>query len=267
MATTLNSYQERRDAMLAEITTTLSNDERFVAGWLTGSFSRYDEDAVSDIDINLVVSEIHSSSLCLRPTQVSAQTSPERSSLFSQFGIPALIHENNNNAPEGGTFTFILYSESAIMVDWILIPRSKASRPNQSKILFDKVDIPISNPPEPEALEQSRRSVAEIWAFFWMMTAVTIKYIIRDDSVFVTQWTENLYGLIQEIERRINGESWNYTRGSLSQLQITREKQIESIYELCEKMQELKPKVSEFIRSEPATPISEIETLLSLANK
>src|SRR5688500_16206334 len=158
MATTLNSYKEHRDAMLAEITTALSNDERFVAGWLTGSFSRNDEDAVSDIDINLAVSEIHRPSLCRRLAQVSAQTSPERYSLFSQFGKPALIHENNNNAPEGGTFTFILYSESSIMVDWILIPRSKASRPNQSKILFDKVDIPISNPPEPETLEQSRKS-------------------------------------------------------------------------------------------------------------
>jgi len=267
MATTLNPYKEQRDAMLAEITASLSNDERFVAGWLTGSFSRNDEDAVSDIDINLAVSEIHSPNLCRRLAQVSAQTSPERYSLFSQFGKPALIHENNNNAPEGGTFTFILYSKSSIMVDWILIPRSKASRPKQSKILFDKVDIPVSNPPEPEALEQSRQSVTEIWAFFWMMIAVTIKYIIRGDSVFATQWIENLYGLIQDVERRINREPRNYIRGSLSQFQITRENQIESIYELCEKMQELKPKVSEFIRSEPATPLSEIETLLSLANK
>lgn len=267
MATTLNSYQERRAALLAEITTALSNDERFVAGWLTGSYSRNDADYLSDIDLSLVVSDKYNASLCTRLEQVSARTSSERYALFSQFGNPALIHENNNNAPEGGTFTFILYSESAIMVDWVLIPRSKASRPNQSKILFDKVDIPMSNPPEPDALEQSRKSVAEIWAFFWMMTAVTIKYIIRGDNVFVTHWTENLHGLIQEIERRINREPWNYTRGSLSQLQITREKQIESIYELCEKMQELKPKVSEFIRSEPATPISEIETLLALANK
>jgi len=267
MATTLNSYQERRDAMLAEITTALSNDERFVAGWLTGSFSRNDEDAVSDIDINLAVSEVHSPSLCTRLTQVSAQTSPERYSLFSQFGKPALIHENNNNAPEGGTFTFILYSESAIMVDWVLVPQIKATRPFQSRLLFEKTAIPIGPAPKPEDLEKSKKYVAEQWAFFWMMTAVTIKYIHRDDGVFAAEWIEHLHGLIHEIDRRLNGQAWIYTRGSLSQFQITRENQIESIYELCEKMQKLKPKVSEFIRSEPATPLSEIKTLLSLANK
>lgn len=267
MATTLNSYKEHRDAMLAEITTALSNDERFVAGWLTGSFSRNDEDAVSDIDINLAVSEIHGPSLCRRLAQVSAQTSPERYSLFSQFGKPVLIHENNNNAPEGGTFTFVLYAESAVMIDWVLVPQIKATRRFQSLLLFEKTAIPIGPAPKPEDLEQSKKYVAEIWAFFWMMIAVTIKYIIRGDGVFATQWIENLYGLIQDVERRINREPRTYTRGSLSQFQITRENQIESIYKLCEKMQELKPKVSEFIRSEPTTPLSEIETLLSLANK
>ncbi|MBC7875572.1 MAG: aminoglycoside 6-adenylyltransferase [Anaerolineales bacterium] len=267
MTLTLDSYQNHRDILLAEITASLSNDKRFVAGWLTGSFGRNNADAVSDIDINLVVSDTDSSNLCMQFAQVSAQTSPERYSVFSQFGTPALIHENNNNAPEGGTFTFVLYEESAIMIDWTLIPQSKALRPYQSKILFDKVGIPVSSPPEPEDLEQSRKSVAELWAFFWMMTAVTVKYIIRGDSIFVTQWLENLYGLIQDIGRRINREPWNYTRGSLSEFQTTREKQIESIHKLCERMQELKPKVSEFIMSEPAIPISEIETLLELTNK
>lgn len=267
MVITLTSYQKHRDILLAEITATLSNDKRFVAGWLTGSFGRNNADAVSDIDINLVVSKMDSMSLCLRPSQVSAKTSPERFSLLSQFGTPALIHENNNNAPEGGTFTFVLYAESAIMVDWTLIPQSKASRPYQSKILFDKARISVSNPPEPEDLEQSRKYVAEQWAFFWMMTAVTVKYIIRGDGVFVAQWIENLHGLIQDIERRINRQAWSYTPRSLSQLQTRREKQIESVHELCQKMLELKPKVSEFITSELVMPLSEIETLLSLANQ
>jgi hypothetical protein len=267
MATTLNSYQEHRDAMLAEITTTLPNDERFVAGWLTGSYSRNDADSLSDIDLSLVVSDKYSASLCTRLEQVSARTSPERYALFSQFGNPALIHENNNNAPESGTFTFVLYAGSAVMIDWVLVPQIKATRPFQSRLLFEKTAIPTGPAPKLEDLEQSKKYVAEQWAFFWMMTAVTIKYIHRDDGVFAAEWIEHLHGLIHEIDRRLNGQPWSYTRGSLSQFQITRENQIESIYKLCEKMQELKPKVSEFIRSEPATPLSEIETLLSLANQ
>ena len=267
MNPTLESYREHRNQLLAEITTRLANDERFVAGWLTGSFGRNDEDWLSDIDLSLVVSDKCSASLCRRLEQVSAQTSPERYSLFSQFGTPALIHENNNNAPEGGTFTLVLYAESASMVDWVLIPQPKAKRPYQSKLLFDKANILLSSLPELEELSQSIKSVSENWAFFWMMTTITIKYIIRGDGVFATQWIENLHCIIQTIEMRINREPWKYTRGSLSQLQPTRENQIESIHKLCQRMQELKPKVSEFIESEPATPISEIETLLSLTNK
>jgi len=264
--TSLKSYREQRNQLVIEMTEALSKDGRFIAGWLTGSYGRNNEDFVSDIDLCLVVSDEHRDRLCQRLEQVSAQTSLERYSLFSQFGKPALIHENNNNAPESGTFTFVLYAESALMVDWVLIPISKATRPSQSKLLFDKVGIPISSPAELEDLEQSKKSVAEMWAFFWMMTAITIKYIIRHDSVFVIQWIENLHSLIQEIERRINRESSKYSRGSLSTLQFTGKKQIESLKQLYTKMLDIKPRVKEFIGSEPATPLTEIEALLSLIN-
>jgi len=266
MSGTLQSYREQRDAWLTKIADTLSQDERFIAAWLTGSFGRNEEDSVSDIDLRLVVSDEHSRRLCARLEQVSAQTSPDRYTFFSQFGTPALIHENNNNAPEGGTFTFVLYADSAIMVDWVLMPRAGATRPLQSRLLFDKVGIPPAAPPEPEDVEQSKKSVAEMWAFFWMMTAITIKYAVREDAVFVTQWTEHLHTLVYEIERRLNREPWKYPRGSRSRFQSTRKKQLESIRGLCDRMLELKSKVSSFIGSEPLTPISEIYDLLLLAH-
>ena len=266
MSSNLNSYRTRRDAFLSELTSVLSADERFVAGWLTGSLGKNEADSVSDIDLSLVVLEPHSKRLCMRENQVGAKTSLERYSLFTQFGKPALIHENNNNAPEGGTMTFVLYKNSALMVDWVLIPQSKAKRPSQSMLLFDKVGILVSSPPEPDELEESKKSVAEEWAFFWMMMAITIKYIIREDGVFVNQWFENLYKIKQDIERRLNTEPWKYHRGSISQLQLTREKQIESIRDLCDQMLELKIKVSEFMGSEPLTPETEIKSLLSLGS-
>lgn len=267
--TNLESYSELRDRLLIKIVETLSKDGRFVAGWLTGSYGRNDEDFISDIDLTLVVSDEHCEMLCQRLEQVSSQTSPERYTLFSQFGNPALIHENNNNAPEGGTFTFILYTESALMVDWTLIPGSKATRPSRSKLLFDKVGIPASSPQEPEDLEQGKKSVAEIWAFFWMMTAVTIKYIIRRDLVFVQNQLEQLHGLIREIERRLERVPWQqiYTRGSVSQLQSTREGQIRSLRELIKRMQELGPKIKEFTGLELVAPLAEIEFLLSMGGE
>lgn len=264
MPSNLDSYGTNRDIFLSGLTSVLSANERFVAGWLTGSLGRTEADSVSDIDLSLVVSDTYSTNLCARLNQVSSETSPERYSLFNEFGTPALIHENNNNAPEGGTMTFVLYTDSAIMVDWVLIPQSNATRPSQSKLLFDKVGIPMSLLPQLEDPEQSKKSVAENWAFFWMMTAITIKYVIREDGVFTTQWLEHLHGIKHDIERRLNRESWEYHRGSISQFQSTCEKQIESIRELCNQMLELKPKVSEFVGSEPLTPQMEIESLLAL---
>ena len=266
MSSRIASYRERRNSLLAKITETLSQDERFIAAWLTGSFSRNEADTLSDIDISLVVADEYSPRLCTRLEQVSAQTSPERYAVFSQFGKPASIHENNNNAPDGGTFTFVLYAESASMVDWILIPQKKAIRPIQSRLLFEKVFIPLAPLPAPEDLKQSKTSVAELWAFFWMMTAVTIKYAIRDDGVFVTEWTEHLHNVAYEMERRLKREPWQYRRGSRSQFQPTRQKQLELIRELCKRMLELKARVSEFTGSEPLTPTSEINALLLLAD-
>lgn len=266
MQTSLQSYRQSRDELLTSIVAELSDDQRFAAAWLTGSYARNDADNVSDLDLQVVVAGSYSDLLCVRKEQVSHKTTEERLALFSQFGHPTLIHENNNNAPEGGTFTFVLYSDSALMVDWTLLPQKTAERPFQSLLLFDKAKMAVSAPPEPEGLEQRKKSVAEMSAFFWMMTAVTVKYIIRRDGVFVTEWLEHLHGLIHEIERRLYGEPRKYTRGSLSQIQPTREEQIRSIRQLCKRMQNLSQEVEQFTGAVLAMPLEEIETLLSFAN-
>lgn len=264
MKVTPETYQQHRRQLLAEITSQLSNDARFAAAWLTGSLGRNESDEFSDIDISIAIYESHAQDFCTKTVQVSAETSAERYALFGQFGKPALIHENNNNAPAGGTFTFVLYSESALMVDWILLPLSKAARPQTSIILFDKAGIPTLPVASVENIEKSKNVVAEQWAFFWMMTAITIKYINRNDGAFATQWIENLHHIVNEVKRHLNREAWSYTHGSLSKLQATRENQIESIKELCDQMTGLKDKVSEFTGKEPSIPQAEIELLLSL---
>jgi|SoiMethySBSTD1v2_1073268.scaffolds.fasta_scaffold836953_1 predicted nucleotidyltransferase len=264
MKNRLQTYRQSRDELLTRIVTELSNDERFSAAWLIGSYARNESDDVSDLDIRIVVAHPHSKTLCARQNQVSHQTISERLELFSRFGKPALIHENNHNAPENGTFTFVLYSDSAIMIDWVLMPELNAERPAQSLLLFEKGHLPVSAPPALENVEESKKTVAEQWAFFWMMTAVTTKYIIRRDDVFVIHWLENLHRITQDIQRRISRQPWQYIPRSLSRPQTTGERQIESLKRLCEKMQELKPQVAEFTGSEPFVPITEIEALFSL---
>ena len=267
MKSNLEAYRQSREVLLTSIITELSVDERCMAAWLTGSYARNDADEVSDLDIRVVIAEPYSEILCDRQEQVSHKTPPERLALFSKFGKPALIHENNNNAPEGGTFTFVLYSDSALMVDWTLLPPKNAERPVQSVLLFDKANIPVSPPREPEEMEQSRKYVAEQWAFFWMMTAITIKYIIRNDGIFAAKWTEHLHQLVREIERRLEKRPQAYARGSLSKLQLTRENQIEALRELVQRIQVLGPAITKFTGAELAAPVEEIEFLFSLARE
>jgi Streptomycin adenylyltransferase len=269
MKSNLETYRQSREVLLTSIITELSADQRCMAAWLTGSYGRNNVDQVSDLDITVVIAEPYREVLCARQEQVSHKTTPERLALFSQFGQPALIHENNNNAPENGTFTFVLYTGSALMVDWVLIPHQSAERPTQSLLLFDKGSVPLASSSALEDVEKNKKAVAEQNAFFWMMTAICIKYIIRQDLVFVQNWLEELHKLIREIERRMEGISWlqAHVRGSLSQLQPTREKQIEALRELISRMQKLHPAIEEFTGSELATPVTEIEVLLSLADE
>ncbi len=265
MSDPLQTYRAAREALLAHITQTLSADKRFVAAWLTGSLSRNEADVFSDLDLTVVVSDKEAEGLCARAESVSAQTTPQRLDLFRQFGQVAGLHENNYNAPENGTFTFVIYSETGVMVDWILRPHTGAERPAQSLLLFDKVGIPICLPAESETLEWRAGQASERVAFFWMMAAITVKYIARGDGVFAANWLETLHKLIREVERLVAGEPWQYQRGSLSTLAVTRAEQLQAIQQLCDRMEQLMPKVAGLGGYIHAAPRANIERFIRLA--
>ena len=273
MNESLQIYAKHRDLLLQAIVENLSTDERFVAAWLTGSFAREEQDALSDIDITLVVDDKSSQVLCSRPKIVSAQTTKERYELFCLFGQPAFLHENNHNAPEGGTFTFVAYDQNSNMVDWILRPLTGAQRPQTARLLFDKVGIPVQKPPEPESQEERAHEASQIMAFFWMMTAVNVKYVYRGDGVSVNTWLEELAKLVPEVERRISGdrgEAWQYgqyKRGSLMQLKTTPNEQIAAIRQLCRQMEDLKEDLVEFGGHVPEAPMTVIETLIRIVQE
>lgn len=259
----LQAYSASREALLAEIAQTLSGDERFVAAWLTGSLGRNEADAVSDLDLSVVVADAFSETLCACPEQVAAQTTPERLALFSHFSQPVVIHENNNNAPDGGSFTFVMY-ESGVMVDWVLIPAAKAQRLSQSRLLFEKVNIPLGAAPEPESLAERAKQASEMTAFFWMMTAVTVKYMIRGDAVFVAIWLEELHRMVGHVGRLVAGSPWTYQRGSISRLEPTRAGQEKAIRQLCDRMLHLMPEVAKLGGYVHSSPMTGIEVLLNL---
>jgi len=264
MTDALKAHEAARERLLAQIVTALAADERFVAAWLTGSLGRNEPDAFSDLDLTVVVADAHSQTLCARPWQASAKTTDERLALISRFGQPAIIHENNNNAPPGGTFTCSIYN-NALVVDWALIPQAQAQRPSPSKLLFDKAGVSSSPPAAPESVAERQDRASEQVAFFWMMAAVTIKYILRQDTVRVLGFLDMLLHVIREVERLIAGEAQRHQRGSPTTLESTSERQIKAVRQLCEKMLLLMPEVVRLGGHVPSSPMSAIERLLDLA--
>ncbi|MBI3943500.1 MAG: nucleotidyltransferase domain-containing protein [Chloroflexi bacterium] len=258
-------YAAARDALLAQIVTALSADDRFVAAWLTGSLGRNEQDDVSDIDLTVVVAEPHSQILCARSWQTGAKTTAERLALFQSFGPISLIHENNNNAPAGGTFTFTMYAASTMMVDWILRPYSTAQRPLQSRLLFEKATIPLEPPAVAERLDQQIERVSERVAFFWMMAAVVCKYIRRGDTVFVQCWLESLSNLEREVERLVAGQPWQYHHGTMAPVVSTLPDQIAAVRHLCQKMADIMPELAARGGTTPREPMAHLEYLLRLA--
>lgn len=154
MNLTIADYAKARENLLRAIVDALSSDERCVAVWLSGSFGREEADEVSDLDIQVVISDRSVSTLCARPWMVGVRTIPERLELSRQFGEPAIIHENHHNAP--GTMTHVTYCDTALVVDWTLLPEREAIRPVASRLLLDKVRIVVAESSAPNRSRSAR---------------------------------------------------------------------------------------------------------------
>ena len=265
--TTVEMYAAGRQDLLERITAALSRDERFSAGWLSGSYGRGGQDALSDLDLTVVVRDAYCPVLCQRPWQVSAQTTPERWALFSQFGKPVILHENHHNAPPGGTFTFVMYAGSAVMVDWILSPECHTARPAETMPLWDKAGVSLEPAEAPDSPKQQVNEAAEMAAFFWMMSAVTLKYIYRSDWHFTARWMVELDKLIHEVENRLTGTSRSYPAGSFQAVRSNRQHQSTALLRLVERMAVLVPQIQAASEQVLPAPTQALQVLASLVNE
>ncbi len=134
-----NARTAARQQFVTALVDILTADDRFVAAWLTGSIARGDEDALSDVDLSLVVADEAAVMLCARPWQLAGYTTPARAALFERFGQPAIIHENQHNAPPDGSWTCVIYA-SLLTVDWGFICRARFSTHSGQD---DLTDAPI----------------------------------------------------------------------------------------------------------------------------
>lgn len=261
----LETFVENRAAMLAHIVDVLQNDERFVAAWLAGSFGRGEQDDLSDLDIHVVVAEAYNESLCARPWMHGARTTGERLALFRQFGEPSVIYEAHENAPEDGTFTYVLY-RNALNVDWMLIPQATAFREQQTLLLFDRVGILAEEPPVQVSVQERAQEASVMVGFFWVMMPIAIKYMLRDKPVDFQGFLEGLYDTVARIEGLAAGEIVPYPRGARAPLCRDQEERIAAIRHLCDTVLGLMPAVADMGGYVAADPMAVINIWLAMAD-
>jgi hypothetical protein len=263
-STPLLAYAAARDALLADIVRALSADDRFVAAWLTGSFGRDQGDAVSDLDLTVVVTDAQRDMLCARPWMVGAGTTAKRLAVIRLFGEPAVLHENHYNAPEGGSFTFTLYAGSALMVDWVFVPFSDARRPAHARPLFAKAEILPQPPPTLGARPQRSAVASERVSFFWMLAAVAAKRRARGDVVDFHVLLDHARRVADEIQAQVSGEPPAYRPAPPLALAASPAEQAQALRVLCRQVLDRMPAVEALGGHVPPSPMGEIEALLSL---
>jgi predicted nucleotidyltransferase len=190
------SRQEKREVRLRErqglldhAARLLSEDEHIAAVWLIGSLGRGDADQWSDIDLWIVVED----------DAVDRVTSA-RSDFAASLGRLILQQDAPQNAPMGGTFLTAMYSgtDGAHLVDIYWQPLSLARRSADTKLLFERASIPLTEPqPDLEDEERIERAIQQT-SYFWVMAAIVAKAIARRKAWKVLQLlTLTWFGLEQ----------------------------------------------------------------------
>jgi hypothetical protein len=149
------------------------------------------------------------------------------------------------------------------MIDWILLPQEAAQRPPNAQLLFDKVGITLQSIADPTPAERLSL-LAERNAFFWMMLAITVKYMARQDAVKVQGLLDMLHHLLRDVEHLVAGHAWQYHRGSLMDLQITYDGQLMTCQKLIQRMSILRPQIIDLGVDLHPVPTETIERLFDL---
>jgi hypothetical protein len=202
-----------------------------------------------------------------------ARTTLERLAFVRQFGEPVILHENHHNAPAGGAFVHVTYAPDdrakpyPAMVDWTLVPLRGAVRPADTRSLFDKASVPVQPPPAPETPAERARQAADTVAFFWMMLAVTAKYLVRRDAVHVTGWLADQHARVCEVERLLAGTAPVDDAPPCEPPPDTASHaiRIAAARALGARMAALLPRVAALGEEVRPSPMPAIETLLALA--
>lgn len=204
--------QEERNRLLRRLRVALEKDARVRAVWLQGSCARGATDALSDLDLVVVVSDEAMNTVAGDP----AKPTDYRHVLNSPRGIwvaqvaepPLLLLEAPQNAPTGGAFltSFIRGEAGPQQVDWEWLPQSTACRPLETRLLFDRARTPCETEP-PEAGQPGPapdRTPFEVAAhavpWFWATLMWNAKHAARSPSDSHMPMLGQTQGAVQDVE-------------------------------------------------------------------
>ena len=183
---------QERSGLLSRIVNHLKNDQRVSAVWLSGSVSRGDHDGLSDLDLSVVVTDESANDFI-----------DNRRAHAAHPAHPILVMGNMANAPPGGAYLLAFYAGEVgpQHVDWSWRPESRARIPDDEKILFDRVGLPVV-PGAEWRLEAHRppgsplpagATIAEVLTykitFFWAMSMIVAKFVARRNVETVAAMT------------------------------------------------------------------------------
>ena len=201
-----NLLQIRRlehETLFQRIQTMLQADQRVVAAWLFGSEGRRTSDVFSDLDLWVIVADDFIEAICA-----------DRQIYAAQVSQPVLLLESPGNAPEGGAYLMALYpgQVGVHQVDWYWQQLSDASLPHIARLLFDRVGIPydsrqeqldpVGAPPTLTQLELAQQAT-QLSAFFWAMSNIAVKSVLRHQAWTGVSHLEALRGLVDAIKRLV----------------------------------------------------------------
>jgi predicted nucleotidyltransferase len=201
-----NLLQIRRtehETLLQQAQAVLLADQRIVAAWLFGSVGRRTSDAFSDLDVSVVVKDDYIETI-----------SAERQSYAAQLDRPVLLLESPGNAPAGGAYLMALYPGQAGVhqVDWYWQRQSDASLPRHAVLLFDREGIPRNTrqeqldpagTPAPLTRQERVKQATQLSTFFWAMSNIAVKSILRHQAWTAVSHLEGLQGLVDGMKRLV----------------------------------------------------------------